>query len=119
MGRWCGMIGYGIARDNTNGVWDLEVVERPYYGDTTRIMSSVQRGDSLNDDIELRNDVSIVADAYAYQNFASMRYVTIMGVRWKVKSVEVERPRLLISIGGVYNGPTPETSEPPEDSSGD
>lgn len=119
MSKWYGMVGYGLTNDDDSGVWSLRVIERPYYGDMTRIMSSDQQGDSLNDDIELKNDISIVADAYAYENFASIRYIIIMGVRWKVRSVEVERPRLHLSIGGVYNGPTPETSEPPEDGPGD
>lgn len=118
MSKWYGMVGYGITNPE-DGVWKLKVFERPYYGNMTRVASSSQQGDGLNDDIELKNDVSIIADAYAYQNFASIRYVTIMGVRWKVRSVEVQRPRLELSIGGVYNGPTPETSEPPEDGSGD
>lgn len=116
--KWYGMVGYGITNEN-DGVWELVVSERPYYGDMTRVASSAQQGESLNDNIELNNDVSIIADPYAYQNFASIRYVTIMGVRWKVRSVEVQRPRLQLSIGGVYNGPTPETPEPPGDGSGD
>lgn len=104
------MIGYGITSETSPGKWELQVIERPYYGDMTRYKASAQPGESLNDDIELKNDASIIADAYAYQNFASIRYITIMGVRWKIRSVEVQRPRLLLSIGGVYNGPTPEAS---------
>lgn len=110
MSKWYGMIGYGITKERTPGVWVADIIERPYYGEMTRIASSSQQGESLNDNIELKNDVSIIADAYACQNFASMKYITIMGVRWKIRSVEVQRPRLAISIGGVYNGPTPGTS---------
>lgn len=110
MSRWFGVVGYGITSETSPGVWTLNVLEYPYYGDLNRQKTSPMQGEGLNDDIELRNDVSILADAYAYQNYASIRYVTIMGVRWKVKSVEVQRPRLVLSIGGVYNGPTPETT---------
>lgn len=110
MSKWYGMIGYGETKETKPGVWVSQVIERPYYGDMNRVASSSQQGESLNDDIQLKNDVSIIADAYALQNFTLIKYITIMDVRWKVRSIEVERPRLNLSIGGVYNGPTPETA---------
>lgn len=119
MSKWYGMIGYGITSEEVPGKWELQVIERPYYGDITRTVMSAQQGEGLNDNIVLKNDVSIIADPYALQNFASMRYITIMGARWRIRSVEVQRPRLLISLGGVYNGPTPDASgETGEDSGG-
>lgn len=117
MSKWYGTIGYGVTSETKPGIWTLSIIERPYYGEMTRNSVSSQQGDGLNDDIELKNDVSIIADAYAYEHFASIRYITIMGVRWKVKSVEIQRPRLALSIGGVYNGPTPDApGETGEDS---
>ena len=111
MSKWYGKVGYGITKEKRPGVWVADIIERSYYGEMNRIASSSQPGESLNDDIQLKNDVSIIADAYALQNFSNIKYVTIMGTRWKVKSVEVQRPRLTLSIGSVYNGPTPETSQ--------
>lgn len=119
MSKWYGMIGYGITRETRPGVWTTEIIERPYYGDRNRVTSSLQQGESLNDDIQLKNDLSIIADAYALQNFSLIKYATIMGVRWKIKSVDVQRPRLALSIGGIYNGPTPETTQAPTPDSGD
>lgn len=108
MSKWFGKVGYGAATNNSRpGVWTTDITERSYYGELTRLASSVQQGEGLNDDLQLKHDVSIIADAYALQNFSNIKYVTIMGTRWKVKSVEVQRPRLILSIGGVYNGPTP------------
>lgn len=118
MSKWAGHVGYGIERQTTDGVWVNEIVERLYYGDMNRVASSSQQGEGLNDDIQLKNDISIIADAYALQNFTLIKYVTIMGVKWKVRSVEVQRPRLLLSIGGVYNGQTPDTASAPEGGSG-
>lgn len=109
MSRWYGAVGYGLTFEVKKGVWKEQIIERKYYGDMNRVASSSQPGEGLNDNIQLKNDVSIIADAYALQNFALMKYITIMGVRWKVRSVDVQRPRLNISIGDVYNGPTPET----------
>lgn len=111
MSKWYGKVGYGETHEIEPGIWKTEIVERPYYGDMNRVASSSQQGESLNDDIQLKHDINIIADAYALQNFAFIKYITIMGVRWKVKSVEVQRPRLALSIGDVYNGPTPESSE--------
>lgn len=119
MSKWYGMVGYGWTEEVRPGVYVEQIVERPYYGDLIRNTKSAEQGESLNDDIEIRNDLSIVADAYAYQNFHLMKYATFMGVRWKVRSVEVTHPRLELSIGGVYNGPTPEAPEPPGESTGD
>lgn len=118
MSKWYGVVGYGITNVTRPGVWTPTIIERPYYGDMTRIASSSQPSEDVNDDIQLKNDVSIIADAFAFQNFTLIKYVTIMGVRWKVRSVEVQRPRLVLSIGGVYNGPTPETSGTSEPNSG-
>lgn len=109
MSKWYGMVGYSCAEEIKPGVYREQVVERPYYGDVTRNVKMTEPGEGLNDDINVGNDISIVSDPYAYQNFHLMKYVTYMGARWKVKSVKVKRPRLLLSIGGVYNGPTPET----------
>lgn len=109
MSKWYGTIGYNQGtKEIRPGVWKTVIVERQYYGDMTRVASSSQDGEGLNDDIQLKNAVTIVADAYALQNFSAMKYITIMGTRWKVRSVEVQRPRLSLSIGGVYNGPTPD-----------
>lgn len=119
MSKWHGMIGFGATEEGVPGVYNEIVVERPYYGDVLRDVKNTESGDSLNDNINIANSISIVSDAYAYQNFHLMKYVTFMGARWKVKSVEVGRPRLSLSIGGVYNGPTPETPERAGENSGD
>lgn len=119
MSRWFGKVGYSVTEETNPGVYTEKVIERSYYGDLIRNSRSLDQGPSLNDDIEIDNDISIIADAYAYQNFAFMKYVVFMGVRWKVRSVKVEHPRLFLSIGGVYNGPTPDPSGEAGESSGD
>lgn len=120
MARYYGMVGFvQVMEDDGFGVYEPKMVERPYYGDLIRNMKRDQTGPGVNDDITLQNDISIVADAYAYQNFHQIRYVTFLGSRWKVTSVDVERPRLNLSIGGVYNGPTPTTASAPFEHTGD
>ena len=104
MAKFYGKIGYAITKETTPGVWVEEIVERSYYGDVIRNIRRLQGSENLNDDINVSNEISIVADAFANQNFYSMRYVEYMGAKWKVSSVEVKYPRLILNIGGVYNG---------------
>lgn len=104
MNKFYGKIGYAITKETTPGVWIEQIVERSYYGDVIRNIRRLQSSENLNDDINVSNEISIVADAFANQNFHSMRYVEYMGTKWKVSSIEVKYPRLILSIGGVYNG---------------
>lgn len=104
MNKFYGKIGYAISEETLPGVWVERIVERSYYGDVIRNIRRLQSSENLNDDINVSNEISIVADAFANQNFHSMRYVEYMGTKWKVSSIEVKYPRLILSIGGVYNG---------------
>lgn len=104
MGKWFGKIGYAVTEETTPGVWVEQITERTYYGDIIHNTRRLQTSDKLNDDINVSNEISIVADPFARDNFHAMRYIEFMGTRWKVSSVEVQYPRLILSLGGVYNG---------------
>lgn len=104
MNKFYGKIGYAISEETVPGVWVERIVEHSYYGDVIRNIRRLQSSENLNDNINVSNEISIVADAFANQNFHSMRYVEYMGTKWKVSSIEVKYPRLILSIGGVYNG---------------
>lgn len=104
MAKFYGAIGYAVTEEVKPGVWTEQITERKYYGDLTRNFKNTQSSENLNDDINIANEISIVADPYAYENFHLMRYVEFMGTRWKVKSVEVKYPRLILAIGGLWNG---------------
>ena len=103
MAKFYGEIGYADTVEKKPGVWVEEVVKRNYYGDVIKQESKMQAGEALNDDLTVSNRLSIVADPYAYAKFSMMRYVVWMGAKWKIISVEVQRPRLILTIGGVYN----------------
>lgn len=104
MAKFFGAIGYFITKETSPGVWEEDATERSYYGDLVRNVRKTQSSDGLNDDINVANEISIVADPFANENFHSMRYVRFMGAKWKIMSVEVQYPRLILAIGGVYNG---------------
>ena len=104
MAKFYGVIGYAVTKETAPGVWTEEIAEQSYYGDLTRNMHRLQDSGDLNDDINVANEISIVADPYANANFHSMRYVAFMGAKWKISKVEVQYPRLILTLGGVYNG---------------
>lgn len=109
MAKYFGSVGYAEIKETRPGVWVDGITERQYYGDVTRNMRRWQSSENLNDDLTVNNQISIVADPYAYQNFHAIKYVTWMGSRWKVSNIEVQYPRLILEVGGVYNGPGPES----------
>lgn len=104
MGKFYGLIGYAETVEPAPGVYKEQITERSYSGDLIQNTRSLNPSDQLNDDINIANKISIVADPYAYQKFHSMRYVEFMGAKWKISKVEVLRPRLILTVGGVYNG---------------
>lgn len=104
MAKFYGKIGYAESKETALDVWQDVITERMYTGDVQRNTRRWEGGEGLNDNLNISNLISIVADAFAYQNFHSIRYIEWMGSKWKVTNVEVQRPRLILTIGGVYNG---------------
>lgn len=112
--RFFGAVGYGEPAETPpgSGKWVEVITEQQYYGDVFRqsrqlSTRSTNEGFSTNEEIRLNNEVSIVADEFAIDNFIKIKYVSWAGVRWTVTDVSVDRPRLILTLGGVYNGPVP------------
>lgn len=107
MAKFFGKIGYGFQVESAPGVYVDNIVVREYYGDVIRNTRKLREGEYLNNDLSVGNSISILADEYVNEHFHAIRYVEWAGVLWKVSEVEVERPRLLLRLGEVYNGPVP------------
>lgn len=103
MAKFYGVIGYAETVKGKPGVYKEKITERMYYGDLIRNTRRLQTTDQLNDNVNVANEISIVSDPFANENFHSMRYVEFMGAKWKITNVEVQYPRLILTIGGVYN----------------
>lgn len=104
MAKFYGKVGYTITNETSPGVWKPSIIERMYSGDLVRNTTrKLESSGEVNDNITISNDISIVADQFAIENFGSMIYAEFMGTKWKISSVEVQYPRLLLSLGGVYN----------------
>lgn len=108
--RYSGVVGYGesVEAPAGSGVWKDNITEVSYFGDVVRNTRQTHSGEHLNNDLSVQNSISIVADAYANENFMYIRFVIWMGKPWHVTDVEVQSPRLLLRLGGVYNGPRAE-----------
>lgn len=103
MAKFYGVVGFGETVETRPGVWEEIITERDYFGDVLQYSRKWDSSGGLNDDLNINNKISILADPFAYENFHLMRYLSWMGARWKITNVEVQYPRLVLTIGGVYN----------------
>ena len=105
MNKWYGKIGYIKQVQTAPSVWTTEETVREYSGDVIRNTSRWSANpDSTNDNLTISNQISIVADPFAYQHFHSIKWIELMGAKWKIESVEPKYPRLILTVGGVWNG---------------
>lgn len=105
MSRFHGVVGYGQSTQVKLGVWEDLITERLYYGDVVKNSRGLASNSELNDDLTVGNSISILADPYAMNTFHAMRFVEWAGALWKITDVVEQRPRLILRLGGVYNGP--------------
>ena len=114
MAKFYGIIGYGTQGEIEPGIYEDMIIEKKYQGELLKNYKSQRSTDNVIDNITISNQVSIIADPYATEHFFDIKYIRFkypkLGGVWKVTDVTVEYPRLTLSIGGVYNGPTSETS---------
>ena len=103
MAKFCGIIGFAETKETKPGVWTEQIIEHVYFGDMNRNTRRLQSSGNLNDNIVIANELSIVADPYANENFHAIRYVEFMGTKWKISTVEVQYPRLILTLGDEYN----------------
>ena len=105
MAKWYGKVGYSETVETSPGVWAPQDTVREYYGDVIRNTTKwAVNSDSTNDDLTVNSQISIVADPFASNKFHSMKWIEFMGAKWKVTSVEPQPPRLLLTLGGGWNG---------------
>lgn len=106
MAKYYDEIGFGITAEDPvgSGIWKNTIIKKNYGGDVLNLTKRIELTDNVNPDLNISNRISIVANQYAMENFHSIRYAKYLGVKWKVNSVEIQAPRLILSLGGLYNG---------------
>lgn len=106
--RFYGAVGYATSTETSPGVWKDVITEQLYFGDVVRNSRRLDPPPSvppeLNSNLTLDNQFSIVGDAEAYENFLTMRYVVWENVYWRITNVLVQRPRLILTVGGIWDG---------------
>lgn len=103
MSKWFGVVGFAETVETAPGVCEEQIIKRNYYGDLNRNTRRLQSAQQLNDNITISNELSIISDPYANEHFHSIRYAEFMGTSWKVTNVEVMFPRLVLTLGGLWN----------------
>lgn len=104
MAKWSGKVGFETTLETEPGIWKEKIIEKSYYGDVIRNARRLESSGVINDSVNISNEISFVADPYARENFHAIRYIEFMGTKWKVSNIDVQYPRLVLSIGGIYNG---------------
>lgn len=102
MAKFYGEVGFSVFTETAPGVWKPTIVPKNYYGDFNRNHFRPKTVGQVNDNINVQNEISIIADPYARENFHSIKYVKYLGTKWKVTSVDVQYPRLILTMGEVY-----------------
>src|SRR5690348_4856752 len=105
MAKFHGAVGYATPTEISEGVWQDVIHEVEYSGDVLRNSRQIREGERLNYDLTVQNSISIIAVAYAQELFFFIRYVEWAGAFWTVEDVTAERPRIVLRLGGIYNGP--------------
>ena len=103
MAKFYGEIGFAIDNETAPGVHTDTIVRRFYYGEVNSRRIRTTNGTSINDNVNVSDEISIVSDPFANEHYFAMKYVTYMGVKWKVENISVQFPRLVLSLGGIYN----------------
>lgn len=108
MAKFVGEIGFSYENEDADetGVWDQHVIERHYHGDIMNATYKWNDNQKVNEDLNISNKFSVVADSFAMKNLYNMLYVKWNGVKWKIITTELSSPRLILYVGGIYNGQT-------------
>jgi len=104
MTKFSGEIGFSKTIETEPGIYTDTIVVRKYYGDIERQGRRWEKGENVNDDLVVNNYVSIVADDFVKENIGMMKWVEFLGAKWKIQSVEIDYPRIKLTLGGVWNG---------------
>lgn len=105
--KFSGKIGFWEKDIETKpGVYKSMIVEKAYVGDVMRSNRRFQTAQNQqNENLVISNQISVISDLYMQQNWGSIKYVLWNNVRFKVSSVDIGSfPRIILELGGVYNG---------------
>lgn len=100
--KWYGDIAFKEEVEEEPGVWVSQITTRSFIGDILRNSWREQQGDKINANLTISNSISVIADPYLLNNFQKIEYIQVNGAKWRVSSVEMNYPRLTLSLGELY-----------------
>lgn len=106
MAKFYGPIGYAKTNQTAPGVWKESIIEKNYYGDIIKNSGQIRSSGQVNEDLQISSQISIISDPYAVSNYQNVRYVTMKGAKWRVTNIDIQYPRMVLTLGGLYNGST-------------
>ena len=102
MTRCSGNIGYALVAETQPGVWTEEVVDKKYYGEVVTDNRKFTDQNQINDNLNISNNISVVSNKFMLDNMSYMKYITFLKSKWKISSVDIKPPRIIITMGGLY-----------------
>ena len=104
MTKFYGKIGFVLMEETSPDVWESIETAKDYFGDLVRNQRRWSNGESVNENLDVSNEISILLDDFLQENIGALKWVEVMGAKWKVNSISIEYPRIVLTLGGVYNG---------------
>lgn len=110
MSKFTGLVGFITQEESIPGVWSPIENSKKMRGDL--ISSSATNGNGsriadsgkVNDDVSLNHRVSLLGDYYTFNNYLNIKWIQIGGRKLEVSSIELQRPRVILTVGGLWNG---------------
>lgn len=104
MAKYAGKVGFATQTETSPGVWEDVTVERLMKGDVIRANTTISMDGKVNGDVTFNHRVSLVGASLPLMEYYNIKYITLDGYKWEVKSIEIQRPRIIVTLGGMWNG---------------
>ncbi len=102
--KYTGKIGFAVMKNEGEGIYTEEIEEKVYYGDLlSSRWNNENNQNSTNTNVRLNNSISVICDKYLSENISVIRYITYKNSKWCITGIEIQPPRIIINIGGIYN----------------
>jgi hypothetical protein len=103
MAKFTGKVGFIEFVESEPGLFRPVVIEKSFSGDLLLDRRGWKASEHTSGDVFVSNRISLLANADLVNNLANIKYVIFMGVKWKVATFEILLPRVILTLGEVYN----------------
>ena len=106
--KFYGNIGFAVTEDDGDGVWKETITDKKYAGDILRFARNKESGEHINDGLRINTQISLLLDPWFQDHISQLRYAEYMNTKWIIDSVDIQYPRVNLTLGGIYHGDEPE-----------